>query len=509
MASPFPLVSVLGTILAWQHDPTDERRRRIGDALGRLVSLDRPDARGVYLAAAPDAIAGLSVGWGTLDGGVPAPSADCVEIRDDDDRHLLGSLWLDPPGRPSAEAIRAIQLAVQAAWSRNEQRRSNERLEALDAATRGISGLHSLDRVLQLIADRVRELIGAEYAALGIVDEFGVIERFVTSGISREQREAIGALPRGHGLLGLIVRENRSYRIPDIGAHGRSFGFPPHHPAMTSFLGVPIQVKGRSVGNFYLTNKRVAAEFSESDQRLAEMFALHAGIAIENARLHEQVQRMAIVDERARIGKDLHDGIIQSLYGVSLSLEDVPDLMREDPPDAVARVDRAIDTLNVTIRDIRNFIFGLRPEIDEAADLVAGIATQLEEFHVNSVIDVELDADPGLPDVGEHRRGEILKMVREALSNAARHSKATRVRVRVGLRDDQLDVEIVDNGTGFAPGEARDGSHLGLANMRARAIDLGGELVVESAEGAGTTIAIRVPAFAPNEIELAPRGGES
>ena len=138
-------------------------------------------------------------------------------------------------------------------------------------------------------------------------------------------------MPRGHGLLGLIVRENRSFRIPDLAVDPRRYGFPPHHPPMHSFLGVPVTVQGRSVGNLYLTNKTGADEFSEDDQALVESFAVHAGIAIENARLHEQVQRLAIVDERERISKDLHDGIIQNLYAVGLSLEDVPELVRERP----------------------------------------------------------------------------------------------------------------------------------------------------------------------------------
>ena len=112
---------------------------------------------------------------------------------------------------------------------------------------------------------------------------------------------------------------------------------------MHSLLGVPITVRGRVVGDFYLTDKRGAPEFDPADQAIVEMFALHAGIAIENARLHEEVQRLAVVEERERIGQDLHDGIIQGLYGVGLSLEDVPELMIDDPAEAQARVERAIE----------------------------------------------------------------------------------------------------------------------------------------------------------------------
>ena len=157
---------------------------------------------------------------------------------------------------------------------------------------------------------------------------------------------------------------------------------------MHSFLGVPVTVHGASVGNLYLTDKLGADEFSEDDQRLVETFALHAGIAIENARLHQQAELLAVVDERERIGKDLHDGIIQSLYAVGLSLEDVPELVRDDPAEVERRVERAIDSLHLTIQDIRNFIFGLRPELLGGDGLLQrprrdrrGVPPQLDDRH--------------------------------------------------------------------------------------------------------------------------------
>jgi signal transduction histidine kinase len=501
-----PFLAVLEAVLAWQRDPREDRRVRVGEAIGAVVS--QVGGRGAFLEADVTRLPGLTVGWGSLaNGSGDRGAAQCIQLRAYDGAIGTGSLWLDGVDSLAPEAVRVIELAVEAAWARADARQTADRLEALDAATRGIAGLVSLERVLQDIADRVRELIGAQYAALGIVDEFGVIERFVTSGMSREQREAIGPLPRGHGLLGLIIRENRAYRIPEIGAHESSSGFPPNHPPMHSFLGVPIQVKGRSVGNFYLTNKRNAAEFSEADERLVEMFALHAGVAIENARLHEQVQRLAVVDERVRIGKDLHDGIIQAIYAVGLSLEDVPDLMTEDPGEATARVDRAIDSLNLTIRDIRNFIFGLRPELADQAGLVAGLAALANEFRLNSVIDVEIDAADDLPEVGAHRRGELLKIVREALSNIARHSKATRASIRVAEVDEGLELVISDNGTGFRVPQDRGPQHQGLANMRGRALDLGGALSITSAAGTGTRVIITVPAAPAPELTEIGTGG--
>ena len=370
-------------------------------------------------------------------------------------------------------------------------------IEALDAATRAIAGLQSVDDVLQVIVEQVRPLVGARYAALGIVGPDGLIERFITSGIDAETRARIGPLPRGHGFLGLIIRENRSIRIRDIGLDDRRYGFPRHHPPMHSFLGVPVSVRGDSVGNLYLTNKLDAEEFSEEDQRIVETFALHAGIAIENARVHEQAERLAVVDERERIGKDLHDSIIQSLYAVGLSLEDVPELLREDPDEVERRVERAIESLHLTIQDIRNFIFGLRPELLGGMSLAAGLVRIVEEFRHNSIIDLELDladvSDPS-PDAVAH----LLGLANEALSNVARHSHATQATVAVRAdADGALRLTITDNGRGFDPASVQTGfGHHGVANMRSRAESIGATMDIDSGPE-GTTIEIRLPGPEP------------
>jgi signal transduction histidine kinase len=366
-------------------------------------------------------------------------------------------------------------------------------IEAFDAATRAIAGLQSVDDVLQVIVEQVRPLVGARYAALGIAGPDGLLERFITSGIDAATRARIGALPRGHGFLGLIIRENRSIRIPDIATDARRYGFPPNHPDMHSFLGVPVTVQGASIGNLYLTDKDGAAEFSAEDQRLVETFALHAGIAIENARLHEQAELLAVVDERERIGKDLHDGIIQSLYAVGLSLEDVPDLVHDDPDEVERRVERAIDSLHLTIQDIRNFIFGLRPELLSGRSLAAGLVAIVEEFRHNSMIDLELDlaevAEPD-PDAVAH----LLGLANEALSNVARHSGATRAAVTVDPGPDRgLRLRIADNGRGFDPSTVAPGfGHHGIANMRSRVAAIDATMAIES-EASGTTIEIRLP----------------
>ena len=295
-------------------------------------------------------------------------------------------------------------------------------LGAVGEAARAIAGVLEIEDVLQLIVERVRSLVGARYAALGIVGPEERIQRFITSGISVPARQAIGPLPQGRGLLGLIIRKEHSYRISNIAAHPDSSGFPANHPPMTSFLGVPIISRGQSVGNFYLTDKAGATEFTATDQQLVELFALHAGIAIENARLHQQAADYAIVQERDRIGRDLHDGIIQSLYAVSLSLEDVPDMMVSTPDEAEGRIEAAIDSLQASIRELRNFIYGLRPETFDGADVPAGIVALAEQFRYNNLVEIDIDVDVEAGrDVSPERGAQLLQLLRECLSNAARH----------------------------------------------------------------------------------------
>lgn len=370
-------------------------------------------------------------------------------------------------------------------------------IDALERATRAIVGELDLDRVLQLIVDSVRELVHARYAALGIVDGRGGIERFITSGLTAAERAAIGPLPRGRGLLGLIIREGRAYRIPDIAGHPAGSGFPPNHPPMHSFLGVPVRTGGAPIGNFYLTDKRGGDQFNERDQRLVEMFALQAEIAIQNARLHGRVQQLAVLDERLRISRDLHDGIIQGLYAIALSLEDVPDLMADDPSDAASRVDLAIDRLNTSIGEIRSFIMDLGPAADEVA-FAARLAGLADELLLTSggrmVVDRDLDGAVGIDgSLTLETSSQLLQIAREALSNAIRHSRASRVLVAFRVDGDHAILTVEDDGQGFDIDVRPQAGHLGLANLMDRAASLGGTVHVDSRAGAGTRIIASVP----------------
>jgi signal transduction histidine kinase len=507
------LITAMAALEEWAAEPTRPRRLLVRGLEALAVACG---AAGAHLEAAVEPPASIAAGWGTLTrrpgrtgrgSVVAAPLHGAAGgTSSDRARDVVGTLWLDGPERHVQDAVRLAELAVERARDRGEAARVERRLAALDEAIRAMAGVLAVDRVLQVIVDRVRVLTGARYAALGVHDQAGAIEQFITSGINRSDRARIGAPPRGHGILGVIIRENRAMRLDDLMTDPRRVGFPPNHPDMHSFLGVPVVVRGRTIGNLYLTEKE--GGFTDEDQREIETFARHVAIAMENARLHEQVQRLAIVEERERIGKDLHDGVIQAIYAVGLSLDDVPDMMDGEPDEARRRVERAIDSLDQTIRDIRNFIFGLRPALLDGVDVVEGLAALADEFRVNTMIDVELRAGPTVttPIIGPDRTVELLAIAREALSNIARHARATRAEITVEPDPEIAGVEIVvaDNGTGIDPAAPRGIGHQGLRNMRTRAISIGATLLVDSHPGVGTRIIIRVPgARTAAEDELA------
>lgn len=366
----------------------------------------------------------------------------------------------------------------------------NRQLAALHQAALAITGEVALDKVLQQIVDSVRELVGARYAALGVPNVQGFLETFVYSGITHQEAALMPHVPKGLGLLGALIKEQRPIRIPSIDGDPRSIGFPPEHPPMHSFLGVPIVAGGESLGNLYLTNKLGAAEFTDEDQEIVEMLAAHAAVAIQNARLYEQVGRLAIVEERTRIGMDLHDGVIQAIYAVGLTLESVRLALADDPTEADQLLERAIYGLNDTIRDIRNFILDLRPHRFQG-DLHEGLSRLVREFQANTMVAVKVDIESGgtLPATAART---IFMTTQEALANVARHARAKQVVIKLRRTETAVILSIVDDGRGFNIAKQTHVGH-GLSNMRSRTEELGGEYNLVSAPGEGTSITLKLP----------------
>ncbi len=366
-------------------------------------------------------------------------------------------------------------------------------LEALNQAALAIGRALDLDQTLQQIVDSARDLLGARYAALGVFNSDRVLERFVFSGISPEAVRRIGHFPLGRGLLGAVLDEGRPLRVVRISEHPLSVGFPPNHPPMASFLGLPIAAGEQVLGNLYLTDKTDGTDFSDPDAEFAEMFATHAAVAIQNARLYEEVGRLAVVDERSRIGMDLHDGVIQSIYAVGLTLETIHLLMDRDPAKAHELIGQAIAGLNDAIRDIRNFILDLRPRRFQG-DLSVGLAQLVREFQANTMVKVEVQVSDSLPSTLPPPVSlAIFMTAQEALANIARHARASHVRLELEHSEKAVTLTVVDDGQGFDVLQQHQTMGHGLANMRARAEELNGSFDVSSAPGSGTSIGLAFP----------------
>jgi signal transduction histidine kinase len=347
----------------------------------------------------------------------------------------------------------------------------------------------SLEAVLQRIVDSAAELTDARYGALGVLGRDGRIAEFVTTGITPEQRAAIGHPPTGHGILGLLIEDPRPVRIPILSEHPLSYGFPPNHPPMTSFLGTPVMSRGTVYGNLYLTDKQNAAEFDEDDEEALVILASQAGIAIENAQLYEEVERLGVLEDRERIARELHDGVIQALFAVGMGLQGAA--LRSADAETSERIEASVAELDRVIRDLRNYIFGLRPGILGDDRLDAALRSLAEDFEHKSGIVTVVDLDDavalGLADVA----GDVLQLAREALSNVGRHSAATTCRVSLYRRDGSAVLEVDDDGKAFDPSSVRRGD--GLTNMERRAASLGGSSSFDSTPGLGTTVRILLP----------------
>lgn len=513
-----------------------------------------------------------------------------------------------------------------------------------------------LEAVLQRIIELAAELTGATYGALGVLGPDGAIREFVTTGIDAEQRAAMGHAPTGRGILGLVVREPLPVRIADIGKHPASVGFPPNHPAMTSFIGAPVTARGQIFGNIYLTDKRGGDAFDEDDESALVVLAAQAGTAVENARLYEEartrqrwlegvreigeailsrahpdealqvvteraaelvgadlalvsvpdgpgqlrvayahgmnasgllgmrfptegsiagdvvrtgvaavvanaatderaygplvatggfgpvviaplasrgrafgtlsaanrlggrtfgeqqvdllatfadqaavaleyaraqqeLERMAVLEDRERIAKELHDGVIQALFAVGMGLEGAAMMSADD--EIATRLEGAVSELDRVIRDLRNYIFGLRPGILADRELDKALRALGEEFQTRSGVLTIVDVDEEVAAQLSGMAADVVQLTREALSNVGRHAEATSCRVSLRHHDHTAVLEVDDDGRGFDPATTKRGD--GLTNLEDRAAALGGKTSIGSVSAQGTTVRIELP----------------
>ena len=528
----------------------------------------------------------------------------------------------------------------------------------------------SLESLLERIAESARKQVDARYAALGVLDDQGKLKQFITVGITPEEIIRIPHSPEGRGLVGALMKGGKTIRLAEIRNDKRSVGFPPGHPAMHSFLGVPILHDKLQLGQIYLTEKQDGQGFTEEDELIIKMLAssaaaaihnagiyenlvahekvltrrnedlallnhigasltssldldellnktlaqllahfqveageiflldkesqtlrlmLHrgqaaeafwtrshfeigegvpglvaktmspvfvndlgkderflreavvkagfkqmasipltapgelvgvltiasrslkaleehdvqlllsigtwAGTAIENARLHTNARRLAVLEERERIGMDLHDGIIQSIYGVGLSLENVRHLMKEDLAVADTHIQASIENLNATIRDLRTYILDLKPRQLKGSSLLEGIQKLVSEFKQNTKTSISFSEprDKSVEAIPQAHALTIFLICQEALANVAKHANAKQVSVTLWTTSDRVLLEVKDDGAGFDDAHISKSVGHGLANMLTRVHNVAGDLDISSATGEGTTILAWVP----------------
>ena len=529
----------------------------------------------------------------------------------------------------------------------------------------------SLPVVLQRIVDLAAQITDARYGALGVIGEEGELIEFITTGISAQQRRAIGPLPRGRGVLGLLIHEPRPIRITNIADHPKSVGFPAHHPAMHSFLGAPVRAMGKVFGNIYLAEKRGAATFSRDDEESLVILATQAGVAIANATLYAEmhmrerwldalreitsqilvgsdaesqlsgiaehardlagadsatilttsatpgqlvvgaavganaaqvrgqsvpsanslsgevmrsgqplltddaaghsgsyqpvlrrgrvgpaifvplrvrgratgtlmvanrkggrrfdqrtvrlvetfadqasvameyagaqarIRRLGLMEERERIAKELHDGVIQSLFAVGMGLQGTA--LMTGSSEQAGRIEGAVGELDKVIRDLRNYIFGLRPGILADRQLDDALRVLGEEVQARWGAKVVVDVDPELAASLSSRSHEIVQLTREALSNVVRHANAKHSKVQLVRTGRNAVLVIEDDGSGFDARRSFNGN--GLRNMRERASSLGGALKISS-NGRGTSLRVMFPLPGNRAVRPAPRRAE-
>jgi signal transduction histidine kinase len=528
----------------------------------------------------------------------------------------------------------------------------------------------SLDTVLERIVELARDQVQAEYAALAIRNENGVVVSFIQVGMTQDEISRMPHFPRGEGLLGMLQNKNEVINIPDISEDPRAAGFPEGHPRMSSMLGVPIVSGERILGQIYLTNKQGQAEFTKDDARLMKTLAAYAavaitntqlynhilkrdktlnqqnqdlslinelaqtvasswdikeimsqtlknvvrnlevntgevflrdrggkdlrlsmlrgegfdafnqktvfrvgeglvgkvaelnkplvvqsldsdsriqrrgipeagfrtmvgiplqarrkvigvltlaskqprvypereldllltigtwaGTAIENARLQQQSQRVAILEERERIGMDLHDGIIQSLYSIGLTLDYVKTILDEDREETLEKLNLAVNGLNHAISDIRSYVSDLRPrQMQENKTFPENLELLVQEFEANSRITGHFeDRTESSLQLPYQNAVTLFHICQEALSNVARHADATRAEVQLWVEDARAYLKVTDDGKGFNLDTTETSLGHGLSNMQRRTRKVGGNLTIHSAPLQGTTVEAWVP----------------
>jgi signal transduction histidine kinase len=397
---------------------------------------------------------------------------------------------------------------------KDEVSRIRERFEGLLAAGVAIYSRHDLDHVLQEVVDAAREVVGARYAALGVLGEDReTLVQFVTSGMDEETRRRIGDLPSGRGLLGHVIHQAAPIRSADINRHPQRYGFPPNHPPMKSFLGVPVKGRVGVFGNLYLTEKIGVDEFDDEDEAVAVLLAAQAAAAVESAQLFSTVHAMQRQRDLffAMMNHELRNALT-GVYGWAERL-----VRRKASPESRAQAGREVfEAAERTITLLNNFLDLTRLDAGKIEpvwrDVDVGHIAERALTGIRPAAEAKgVTLDERWPEAPPPLRTDpvlLQQILVNLLTNAVRHSpEGGAVALQVDLENGQMALHVIDHGPGipatmhskiFEPFERFDpnsgvGTGLGLPVSRRLAEVLGGRLVVESAPGRGARFTLTLP----------------
>jgi signal transduction histidine kinase len=368
-------------------------------------------------------------------------------------------------------------------------------LRRLLDVTLALAAERRTEPVLRVILDAARDLAGARYAALGVPDGAGGYSLFLTAGVDAVTWAAIGALPRTHGLLGALLDCPRPIRLDDIRTDPRFRGWPAAHPDMRSFLGVPIVAGGEVLAELFLADKAGPdPTFTDSDQRLIETLSAHAALAVANAQRTERTRELSVAEERARLARELHDSVTQTLFSLTLAAESAAALAEAGDAGLTEQLGQVRELARTGLAEMRSMVGTLRP-VDAGADGLAEALRKRVDL-LRRVHDVRLSLRARGPARLQDRtvEREVLLVASEALANALQHAGAASIEVTLDTGGDAVRLVVADDGTGFdLAGTRRESRRLGLTSMRERAEALGGTVHVDTAPGAGTRVTLEVP----------------
>lgn len=347
----------------------------------------------------------------------------------------------------------------------------------------------TLRQVFQQIAYVAQQLVSSRYAALGIPSEHGTLLYFEVAGLEPDQIKSISHPPIGRGLLGVIMHEREILRLEHMSDDPRSVGFPDNHPYMDRLLGVPVQASEQLFGMLYLTDRLDDQPFTEQDQWLVESLAGYAALAIAGSQLSEQRSRLMLLEERERVGMELHDGIIQSLYAIGMQLQ----LLKLGQPALDEDITRATRSLDVVIEDIRRYILNLKVATYEQQTMRACLLDVLARLHIPESLTVQVEAPDRQPPFAPPVVEAVCQIAYEAVSNIVRHADATEASITVTESAEQFQMVIADNGRGLDGVTAPDSGGLGLRNIMQRARIHGGKVLIDNVPGGGTRVTLTLP----------------